>query len=117
MPVELEIPRFAGDSSWKVWSGKLRIHRFGSYILKSCIIIDITSIEITVTLHQLDYEFINTLQGVVTYMLPVEAFATAINLFDWQKVCLIASSLPSEALDHLIFKSHRSNCSRTFLIL
>ena len=29
-------------------------------------------------------------QGVVTYMLPVEAFATGIKIFDWQKVCLIA---------------------------
>ena len=31
-----------------------------------------------------------TVQGVVTYMSPVEAFATVINFFDWQKVCLIA---------------------------
>ena len=29
-------------------------------------------------------------QGVVTYMSPVEAFATAIKFFDRQKVCLIA---------------------------
>ena len=29
-------------------------------------------------------------QGVVTYMSPVEAFATGIKTFDWQKVCLIA---------------------------
>ena len=29
-------------------------------------------------------------QGVVTYMSPVEAFATAIKFFDQQKVCLIA---------------------------
>ena len=28
-------------------------------------------------------------QGVVTYMLPVEAFATGIKIFDRQKVCLI----------------------------
>ena len=30
-----------------------------------------------------------SLQGVVTYMSPVEAFATAIKFFDRQKVCLI----------------------------
>ena len=41
---------------------------------------------------------------VVTYMSPVEAFVTAIKMFDRQKVCLIAWSFPSEALDHLIFK-------------
>ena len=29
-------------------------------------------------------------QGVVTYISPVEAFATAIKFFDRQKVCLIA---------------------------
>ena len=28
-------------------------------------------------------------QGVVTYMLPVEAFVTGIEVFDLQKVCLI----------------------------
>ena len=38
-------------------------------------------------------------------MLPVEAFVTAIKLFDQQKVCLI---VPSEALDRLIFKGQRS---------
>ena len=43
-------------------------------------------------------------QGVVTYMSPVEAFATAIKMFDRQKVCLITSLFPSEALDRLIFK-------------
>ena len=32
----------------------------------------------------------DNLQGVVTYMSPVEAFATAIKVFDRQKVCLIA---------------------------
>ena len=37
-------------------------------------------------------------------MSPVEAFATAIKFFDRQKVCSIASSFPSEALDRLIFK-------------
>ena len=31
-----------------------------------------------------------SVQGVVTYMSPVEAFATAIKFFDRQKVCLIA---------------------------
>ena len=30
------------------------------------------------------------LQGVVTYMSPVKAFATAIKFLDWQKVCFIA---------------------------
>ena len=30
------------------------------------------------------------IQGVVTYMSPVEAFATAVKFFDRQKVCLIA---------------------------
>ena len=30
------------------------------------------------------------MQGVVTYMSPAEAFATAIKFFDRQKVCLIA---------------------------
>ena len=39
-------------------------------------------------------------QGVVTYMLPVEAFATVIKIFKWQKVCLI---VPSKALGSLIF--------------
>ena len=29
-------------------------------------------------------------QGVVTYMSPVEAFATVIKIFDRQKTCLIA---------------------------
>ena len=41
-------------------------------------------------------------QGVVTYMLPVEAFVTGIKVFYWQKSvfdCLIVSF---EALDHLI---------------
>ena len=55
-------------------------------------------------------------QGVVTYMLPVEAFATAIMFFDQQKLCLIARSFPSEALDCLISKGQRSNCSHMFLI-
>ena len=29
-------------------------------------------------------------QGIVTYMSLVEAFATEIKIFDWQKVCLTA---------------------------
>ena len=45
---------------------------------------------------------VDTLQGVVTYMSPVEAFATAIKFFDRQKVCLIAWSFSSEGLNHLI---------------
>ena len=53
-------------------------------------------------------------QGVVTYMSPVEAFATAIKFFDRQKVCLIA---PPEALDRLIFNGQRSYCSRALLIV
>ena len=32
--------------------------------------------------------FLTKAQGVVTYMSPVEAFATMIKFFDWQKVCL-----------------------------
>ena len=55
-------------------------------------------------------------QGVVTYMLPVEAFMTVIKFFDQQKVCLIACSSPSEALDCLISKGQRSNCCCAFLI-
>ena len=41
---------------------------------------------------------------VVTYMSPVEVFATAIKMFDQQNVCLITWSFPSEALDSLIFR-------------
>ena len=41
---------------------------------------------------------------VVTYMSPVEAFATAIKMFDRQNVCLISWSFPFEALDSLIFR-------------
>ena len=40
----------------------------------------------------------------VTYIPPVEAFATEIKVFDQQKVYLIARSLPSEAHYHLIFE-------------
>ena len=40
-------------------------------------------------------------------MLPVEAFATAIKFFDWQKI----RSFISEALDGLILKGQRSDCS------
>ena len=49
-------------------------------------------------------------QGVVTYMSPVEAFATTIKFFDRQKVCLIAWSLDRPLI-------LRSNCSRAFLIV
>ena len=48
-------------------------------------------------------------------MLPLEAFATAIKFFDRQKVCLIAWSFPSEALDYLISKGQKSNCSHGFV--
>ena len=47
------------------------------------------------------------LQGLVTFMSPVEAFAMAIKFFDWQKI----RSFPSEALDGLILKGQRSDCS------
>ena len=53
--------------------------------------------------------------GAVTCMLPVEVFATSIKMFDQQSV-LITCSFPFEALDRLIFKNQKSNCSRTFLI-
>ena len=36
-------------------------------------------------------------------MLPVEAFATGIKIFDWQKSVLDCLIVPSKALDHLIF--------------
>ena len=35
--------------------------------------------------------------------LPVEAFATGIKIFDWQKSVLDCLIVPSKALDHLIF--------------
>ena len=38
------------------------------------------------------------LQGVITFMSPVEVFMTAIKFFDGQKVCLVALSFPSELL-------------------
>ena len=44
------------------------------------------------------------MQGVVTYMPPIQVFAIVIKAFDRQKVCLIAWSFPSEALECLIFK-------------
>ena len=50
----------------------------------------------------LNYNESNAKQGVITYMSPVEVLVTAIKFFDWQKVCLIAWSFPSEALDRLI---------------
>ena len=53
------------------------------------------------------------LQGVVTYMSPVEAFATAIKFFDWQKVCLIAF-WGSWSLD---FQGSKVTCYRAFLIV
>ena len=48
-------------------------------------------------------------------MSPVEEFATRIKIFDCQKLCLITQSLPSEALDCLIFKGQIGN--HTFLVL
>ena len=42
-------------------------------------------------------------------MLPVEVSAAGIKIFDWQKVCLITSLLPSEALDCLIFNMSKVN--------
>ena len=44
-------------------------------------------------------------------MLSVEAYATGIKIFNWQKVCYIAWSFPSEALDRLILRGQVSNCS------
>ena len=41
-------------------------------------------------------------------MSPVEVFATTIKIFDWQKTVLDRLIVPSEALDHLIFKGQRS---------
>lgn len=52
-------------------------------------------------------------QLAVTYKSPVELFVTGIKSVDWQNVCLIAWSVPSEALDHL---GQRSNCSSVFLV-
>ena len=46
-------------------------------------------------------------QGVVTYMSPVEAFATGIKNFDQWKSSLIAWLLRSEALDHLILQEFK----------
>ena len=46
-------------------------------------------------------------QGVVTYMPPVEAFATGIKVFDRQKVCLITRSFPFKAIAHLIFEGSK----------
>ena len=40
-----------------------------------------------------------TSQGLVTYMLPVEVFATRIKIFDQQKVCLIIPFWSSWSLD------------------
>ena len=42
-------------------------------------------------------------QGVVTYMLPVEAFVTGIKIYDRQRNVLDCLIVPSKALDHLIF--------------
>ena len=53
-------------------------------------------------------------QGVVTYTLPVEAFATTIKFFDWQKLCFIAWSFPSEA--RLISKGHYAAVHSWWLI-
>ena len=49
------------------------------------------------------------LQGVVTYMSPVEAFVTGIKNFDQWKSSLIAWSLHSEDLDRLIILRKRFN--------
>ena len=57
------------------------------------------------------------LQGVVTYVLSIEVFATRIKIFDLQKsVWLLVHSL-LKFFDHLIFTGKRSNCSHTFMIL
>ena len=56
-------------------------------------------------------------QGVVTYMSPVEAFATGIKIFDRQKVCLIALSVLLRPLITWFITGQRSNCSHAFLVL
>ena len=57
-------------------------------------------------------------QGVVTYMSPVEAFASRYQDFWLAKSVLDCLISPSEALDRLIFfTGQRSNFSHTFLIL
>ena len=55
-------------------------------------------------------------QRVVTYMSPVEAFATGIKIFDRQKVCLITWSAHLRPLIAWFFTGQRSNCSHVFLI-
>ena len=47
------------------------------------------------------------LQGVITYMSPVEAFATGIKNLDGWKSSLIAWSLRSEALDRSILREFK----------
>ena len=54
-----------------------------------------------------DFVLGRDVQGVVTYMSPVEALATVIKFFDRQKVCLIAWLFPSEALDRLISRGSK----------
>ena len=57
---------------------------------------------------------LNARQGVITYV-ACRSVCDAIKFFEWQKVCLITWSFPSEALDCLIFKGQRSNCNSWFL--
>ena len=57
-----------------------------------------------------------SLQGVVIYMLPVEVFVTTIKFF-WLAESLIAWLSPSEALNCLIFKGQRTNCSHASWLL
>ena len=48
-------------------------------------------------------------------MLPVEAFATGIKIFDWQKSVLDCLIVPSKALDHLIFYGSKVRLQLCFL--
>ena len=57
------------------------------------------------------------LQEVVSYMSPVEAFATGIKIFDQQKVCLITWSSLLKLLIAWFFMGQGSDCNCTFLIL
>ena len=53
--------------------------------------------------------------GLVTYMSLVAAFATRVNVFDWQKVCLIpAWSSLFEALDGLIYNKCQVVAARSW---
>ena len=52
----------------------------------------------------------------ITYMPPIQAFATGIKAFDQQKVCLIVWLFPSRHLSAWFSMGQKSNCSRVFLM-